>query len=143
MDPASVPLTWSAALTHWQWDTGAGLAVVVLGIGYGWVWRRGARDVLTAKHALCFAVGIVLFAAALRVMLLLIGFGYSRARLQAAPVFAADLACHQHRRFDRRRLVGHDVVLGPLIDAELEIAEAPSGLWWEHDPQLRDRMGRR
>jgi hypothetical protein len=26
------------------------------------------------------------------------------------------------------------------VDAEID-AE-PSGLWWEHDPQLRDRLGR-
>jgi cytochrome c oxidase assembly factor CtaG len=28
------------------------------------------------------------------------------------------------------------------VDAELESHDAPSGLWWESDPQLRDRMGR-
>jgi cytochrome c oxidase assembly factor CtaG len=28
------------------------------------------------------------------------------------------------------------------VDAELEMADEPSTLWWENDPQLRDRMGR-
>ena len=64
MDPASVPLTWSAALTHWQWDAGAVLAVIMLSIGYGQGWRRGPREVLTRKHAWCFGIGIVLLAAA-------------------------------------------------------------------------------
>ena len=29
-----------------------------------------------------------------------------------------------------------------IVDAELETAAAPSGLWWHNDPQLRDRWGR-
>jgi cytochrome c oxidase assembly factor CtaG len=29
------------------------------------------------------------------------------------------------------------------VDAELDMVEASSGLWWESEPQLRDRMGRR
>jgi len=35
MDPASVPLTWSTALTNWRWDSGAGLAIIGLSLGYG------------------------------------------------------------------------------------------------------------
>jgi hypothetical protein len=99
MEPA--PLTWSAALTHWQWDTWAVLAVIVLSLRYGRAWRR--CEALTRKHAWCFGITIVLL-----------------------RLFSAD---------ERERAT--------TVDAELEMAEAPSGLWWEHDPQLRDRMGRR
>jgi cytochrome c oxidase assembly factor CtaG len=291
MDPASVPLTWSVALTHWQWDTGAGLAVIVGSVGYGRAWRRGPREVLTRKHAWCFGIGTVLLAAATmsaigvydrtlfwvralqvlmllfvvpfflamgkpvsalrldravttpaarvlfhpattslamlatpwllyltpwyvaalrsgivagatRVLLLLIGFGYFYARLQTDPVprrysqlislvisivesigdgllgialwlgplIAADY--YAGRRWGPSMRVDQSIGAGILwivgdvlgvpfiivlmrlfsaderqrtttVDAELEMAEVPSGLWWEHDPQLRDRMGRR
>jgi hypothetical protein len=28
------------------------------------------------------------------------------------------------------------------VDAELDLSDEPSGLWWESDPQLRKRMGK-
>jgi cytochrome c oxidase assembly factor CtaG len=56
MTPASVPLTWSTALTSWRWDTGAALLIVVLGVGYAWAYRRG--DAVTAKSASSFAIGL-------------------------------------------------------------------------------------
>jgi cytochrome c oxidase assembly factor CtaG len=303
MNPASVPLTWSAALTQWRWDTGAALAIIVLSLGYGWAWRRCARDALTAKHAWCFGIGIALLgaatmsmigvydrtlfwvralqvllllfvipfflamgrpvtalrgslgpvgrtrldrlletsaarfaahpattsvamlatpwvlyltpwyvaslnigavAAATRVLLLLIGFGYFYARLQTDPVprrysqlislvisivesigdgllgivlwlgplIAADYYAGIGRQWGPSMRVDQSIGAGILwivgdvlgvpfiivlmrflsaderkrasaVDAELEKAEAPSGLWWESDPQLRDRMGRR
>lgn len=34
-------------------------------------------------------------------------------------------------------------VKAATVDAELEMGDEPSGLWWQNDPQLRDRMGRR
>jgi cytochrome c oxidase assembly factor CtaG len=303
MDPASVPLTWSVALTHWQWDTGAGLAIIVLSLGYAWSWRRCTRDVLAGKHAWCFGIGVALLgiatmsvigvydrtlfwvralqvllllfvipffvamgrpvtalrgslgpvgrtrldrsmetsaarfaahpattsvamlatpwllyltpwyvatlhyptvAAATRVLLLLIGFGYFYARLQTDPVphrysqlislvisivesigdgllgivlwlgplVAADYYTAVGRRWGPSMRVDQSIGAGILwilgdvlgvpfiivlmrffsadegrrakaVDAELEIAEAPSGLWWESDPQMRDRMRRR
>jgi len=36
MDPASVPLTRSAALTHWQWIVGAELAMTAAPVGLWW-----------------------------------------------------------------------------------------------------------
>jgi len=293
MDPASVPLTWSVALTHWQWDTGAGLAVIVLSLGYGWAWRRCPREALTTKQAWCFGVGVALLATATmsvigvydrtlfwvralqvllllfvipfflamgrpvtalrldravatpvarvlfhpattsvamlatpwllyltpwyvtslrndavaaltRVLLLLIGFGYFYARLQTDPVprrysqlislvisivesigdgllgivlwlgplIAADYYAGTGRQWGPSMRVDQSIGAGILwivgdvlgvafiivlmrffsaderkrattVDAALEMAEAPSGLWWENDPQLRNRMGRR
>jgi cytochrome c oxidase assembly factor CtaG len=56
MTPASVPLTWSTALTTWRWDTGAALVIVVLGVGYAWAYRRG--DSVAARSAWSFAIGL-------------------------------------------------------------------------------------
>jgi cytochrome c oxidase assembly factor CtaG len=289
MDPASVPLTWSAALTSWRLDTGAVLAICVLGLSYGWAWRRGR---VAGRHACCFAVGIALLAvatmsmigvydrvlfwvralqvllllfvipfflamgrpitalrldravatpaariifhpattsvamlatpwllyltpwyvatlqnaavaAATRVILLLVGFGYFYARLQTDPVprrysqlislvisivesigdgllgivlwlgplVAVDYYTRIGRQWGPSLRVDQSIGAGILwlvgdvlgvafivvlmrffsadetkraqtVDAELDMAEAPPGLWWENDPQLRDRMGR-
>ena len=256
MDPASVPLTWSVALTHWRWDTGAGLAVIVLSLGYGWAWRRCPREALTTKHAWCFGVGIALLATATmsvigvydrtlfwvralqvllllfvipfflamgrpvtalrldravatpvarvlfhpattsvamlatpwllyltpwyvtslrndavaaltRVLLLLIGFGYFYARLQTDPVprrysqlislvisivesigdgllwIVGDVLGVAFIIVIMRFFSTDERKLATSVDAELDMAEASSGLWWESDPQLRDRMGHR
>jgi hypothetical protein len=86
-------------------------------------------------------------------LLVLIGFGYFYARLQTDPV---------PRRYSQLislvisivesigdGLLGIVLWLGPLIavDAQLDNASedfaASTALWWENDPQLRDRMGRR
>jgi cytochrome c oxidase assembly factor CtaG len=56
MTPASVPLTWSTALTTWRWDTGAALVILVLSVGYAWAYRRG--DAVTARSAVSFAIGL-------------------------------------------------------------------------------------
>ncbi|GAC1410031.1 MAG: cytochrome c oxidase assembly protein [Mycobacterium sp.] len=56
MTPAIVPLTWSAALTTWRWDTGAALVILVLGGSYTWAYRRG--DSVTARYAWSFAIGL-------------------------------------------------------------------------------------
>jgi cytochrome c oxidase assembly factor CtaG len=56
MTPASVPLTWSTALTTWRWDTGAALVILVLGVGYAWAYRRG--DSVAARSAWSFAIGL-------------------------------------------------------------------------------------
>jgi cytochrome c oxidase assembly factor CtaG len=61
MHPATVPLTWSAALTQWRWDTGAAVLIVAAGVGYGRAWRRTR---VPGKNAWCFAIGMALLAAA-------------------------------------------------------------------------------
>ena len=102
-----------------------------------------------------------------RVVLLLIGFGYFYARLQADPVprhysqlLSLVISIVESIGDGLLWIVG-DVLgvafiivlmrffstderkLATSVDAELDMAEAPSGLWWENDPQLHDRMGRR
>jgi cytochrome c oxidase assembly factor CtaG len=66
MDPASMPLTWSTALTSWRWDSGAGLAIIGLSLGYGLAYRRAARrgDPVSPGNVWCFAIGIVVLVAA-------------------------------------------------------------------------------
>ncbi|MFG1933234.1 cytochrome c oxidase assembly protein [Mycobacterium sp. NPDC048908] len=59
MEPA--PLTWSSALTSWQWDSGAVVLIVAAGVGYGVAWRRRA---VTIRDASCFAAGLALLAVA-------------------------------------------------------------------------------
>ncbi len=283
------PLTWSSALTSWQWDTAAVMVIVAAGAGYGWAWRRCGREV-PSRSAWCFAVGLALWlvatmsmigvydrtlfwvralqvllllfvapfflamgrpvtvlrldrlvatsaarvvfhpattsvamlatpwllyltpwytaalqnqavAAATRILLSLVGFCYFYARLQTDPVprrysqlislvisiveslgdgllgivlwlgplIAADHYAARHwgpsMRVDQSIGAGILWLVGDAlgvpfiivlmkafsrderrtaatIDAELETADAPSGLWWENDPQLRDRMGR-
>jgi cytochrome c oxidase assembly factor CtaG len=62
MDPASVPLSWSTALTSWHWDTGAAVVIVAASVTYGWAWRRADP---TARRAVWwFVVGVVLVIAA-------------------------------------------------------------------------------
>ncbi len=58
MDPASLPLTWSTALSTWHWDSRAGATVVVVGIAYGWSLRRA--DASLRRHAWWFATGLAL-----------------------------------------------------------------------------------
>ena len=58
MDPASVPLTWSTALTSWHWDSGAAAIVAVLSIAFGWALRRA--DAGMRRHAWWFVTGVVL-----------------------------------------------------------------------------------
>jgi hypothetical protein len=99
---------------QWRWDTGAALATIVLSVGYGWAWRRSARDALTIKHAWCFGIGIVLW---------------------LGPLIAVDYYAGIGRQWGpSMRIVGDVLGVGFI---------ASSGLWWESDPQLRDRMGRR
>src|SRR5689334_19267917 len=59
MEPA--PLTWSSALTSWQWDSGAVVLTVAAGVGYGVAWRRRA---VTIGDASCFAAGLALLTVA-------------------------------------------------------------------------------
>ena len=285
MNPA--PLTWSSALTSWQWDSVAAVLIVGATVAYGRAWRRNA---VTAANAWCFALGMALtavatmsfvgvynrtlfwvgalqvllllfvvpffvamarpvtvlrwdrvvaapaarfvfhpvttsvamlatpwllyltpwymatlqnqaIAAATRVLLLLVGFGYYYARLQTDPVprrysqlislvisivesigdgllgivlwLGPVLAVNYYaaRQWGPSMRVDQSVGAGILwlvgdalgvvfivvlmrffsadekhraavVDAELETAEEPSGLWWQNDPQLRDRLGR-
>jgi cytochrome c oxidase assembly factor CtaG len=62
MDPATVPLSWSTALTTWHWDTGAALVVVVASVCYGWASRRAG--VPARRYAWWFFVGVALVIAA-------------------------------------------------------------------------------
>jgi cytochrome c oxidase assembly factor CtaG len=147
-------------------------------------------------------------AAATRMLLLLVGFGYFYARLQTDPVprrysqlislvisiiesigdgllgivlwlgplTAADYYAHVGRHWGPSPRVDQSIGAGILwivgdvlgvpfiivlmrmfsadekvhadaVDSELEsapdVSDASSGLWWENDPQLRERMGRR
>jgi cytochrome c oxidase assembly factor CtaG len=147
-------------------------------------------------------------AAATRMLLLLVGFGYFYARLQTDPVprrysqlislvisiiesiadgllgivlwlgplIAADYYAHVGRHWGPSMRVDQSIGAGILwivgdvlgvpfiivlmrmfsadekvhadaVDSELEsapdVSDASSGLWWENDPQLRERMGRR
>jgi hypothetical protein len=58
MDPASVPLSWSTALTSWQLDVGAVALTVAASVAYGWAWRRVAAG--ARRCAWWFAVGVAL-----------------------------------------------------------------------------------
>jgi cytochrome c oxidase assembly factor CtaG len=58
MDPASVPLSWSTALTGWHWDTGAAAVIVATSVAYGWARRRA--DATTRRCVWWFVVGVVL-----------------------------------------------------------------------------------
>jgi hypothetical protein len=75
--------------------------------------------------------------AATRMLLVLIGFGYFYARLQTDPV---------PRRYSQLISLVISIVEsigdGQLDNASEDFA-ATTALWWENDPQLRDRMGRR
>jgi cytochrome c oxidase assembly factor CtaG len=62
MNPVSVPLSWSTALTSWQWDTGAAVVIVAASVAYGLAWRR--TDAATRRHAWWFVVGVALVIAA-------------------------------------------------------------------------------
>jgi cytochrome c oxidase assembly factor CtaG len=62
MDPASVPLSWSTALTSWHWDTGAAVVIVAASVTYGWAWRRA--DATARRAVWWFVVGVVLVIAA-------------------------------------------------------------------------------
>jgi cytochrome c oxidase assembly factor CtaG len=289
MEPA--PLTWSSALTSWQWDGAAVVLIAAAGVGYAWARRRTA---VPARCAWCFAVGLVLIAvatmsfvgvydrtlfwvralqvllllfvvpffvamgrpvtvwrldrvvatpaarvvfhpattsvamlatpwllyltpwypatlhnnalaAATRLLLVLVGFGYYYARLQTdpvprrysqlislvisivesigdgllgivlwlGPVVAADYYARRQwgpsthvdqaigagilwlvgdalgvvfiivlMRFFRADEENRAAIVDAEVDAQLEMAEEPSGLWWQNDPQLRDRLGR-
>ena len=64
MNPATMPLTWSTALTSWRWDTAAAVLIVGLCVAYGWAWRRGGRDEATRANVYCFATGIAVLIAA-------------------------------------------------------------------------------
>lgn len=305
MDPATVPLTLSTALTSWRWDSAAVLLIVGLCVGYGWAWRRARHS--SMRDAWCFATGVALliaatmsaigvydrvlfwvralqvllllfvapfflavsrpvtvwrdalsgagrarldrllasqaaravvhpaatsvamlatpwllyltpwFVAALRhrvvgaateLLLLTVGFGYFYARLQTDPVprrysqlislvisivesigdgllgivlwlgplVAVDYYAHVGRQWGPSIRVDQSIGAGILwvvgdvlgvpfiivlmrmfsvdeqlhaeaVDAELEsvaeVSAAPTGLWWENEPQLQDRMGRR
>ncbi len=108
-------------------------------------------------------------AAATRMLLLLAGFGYFYARLQTDP---AHVGRHwgPSMRVDQsigagilwivgdvlgvpfiivlmRMFSADEKVHADAVDSELQsapdVSDASSGLWWENDPQLRERMGRR
>ena len=66
MDPATVPLTWSTALTSWRWDSGAALLIVGGCVAYVWAWRRAKRcsEPVTRGPVWCFAMGTALSIAA-------------------------------------------------------------------------------
>lgn len=63
MSAATVPLTWSTALTSWQPNGSAVAVALVGGLGYAWCHRR-ARPSLTRRHAVCCAVAVGLFVVA-------------------------------------------------------------------------------
>ena len=245
MDPATVPLTWSTALTSWRWDSAAALLVVGGCIAYGWALRRAARcsEPVTRGPVWCFAIAAALSIAAtmsmvgvydcvlfwvraLQVLLLLFVVPFflamsrpvtvlrgalgsaGRARLQTDPVprrysqlvslvisivesisdgllgivlwlgplIAVDYYAHVGRHWGPTLRVDQSIGAGILwivgdvlgvpfivvlmrlfsadekvhadaVDAQLDGASedfgATTALWWENDPQLRDRMGRR
>ncbi len=60
MTAATVPLTWSTALTSWQWNAGAVVFVLAVGLGYGRMYRHAGRVNLTRTNAWCFAVGVAM-----------------------------------------------------------------------------------
>jgi cytochrome c oxidase assembly factor CtaG len=141
MNPATVPLTWSTALTCWRWDSGAALLVslvisiiesigdgllgIVLWLGpliavdyYAHVGRQWGPSLHVDQSigaGILWLVGDVLGVLFIIVLM---------------RIFSADEKVH-----------------ADAVDTELESAPELSGgtsaLWWENDPQLRDRMGRR
>jgi cytochrome c oxidase assembly factor CtaG len=109
--------------------------------------------------------------AATRMLLVLVGFGYFYARLQTDPVprrysqlislvisivesigagilwlvgdvLGVPFIIVLMRMFSADEQVHADAVDAQLDDASEDFA-ATTALWWENDPQLRDRMGRR
>jgi cytochrome c oxidase assembly factor CtaG len=66
MDPATVPLTWSTALTSWQWDCAAALLIAGGCVAYVWAHRRTARcsEPVTRGPLWCFAIAAALSIAA-------------------------------------------------------------------------------
>lgn len=63
MSAATVPLTWSTALSSWQWNSTAVACALAGGVGYARCYRRaGAR--LTRANAACCAVAVGLFVVA-------------------------------------------------------------------------------
>lgn len=63
MSAATVPLTWSTALTSWRWSTSAAVVALVAAVGYARCYRT-ARPSLTRVNAACYAIGIGLFVVA-------------------------------------------------------------------------------
>ncbi|AFM15356.1 putative membrane protein [Mycolicibacterium chubuense NBB4] len=60
MTAATVPLTWSTALTSWQWNTGAAMFVLAVGFGYGRMYRKAEGGTLTRANAWYFGGGVAL-----------------------------------------------------------------------------------
>ena len=58
MNPATVPLTWSTALTSWRWDSAAAGVVVAAAVAYGWAWRRA--DATKRRYVWWFGIGLAL-----------------------------------------------------------------------------------
>jgi cytochrome c oxidase assembly factor CtaG len=58
MNPATVPLTWSTALTSWRWDSAAAVVVVAAAVAYGWAWRRA--DATKRRYIWWFGIGLAL-----------------------------------------------------------------------------------
>jgi cytochrome c oxidase assembly factor CtaG len=203
MDPAS-----------WRWDTGAAVVVVAASVTYGWAWRRADATALATPWLLYLtpwytaALQRAAVASATNALLLLIGFAYYYARLQADPVprrysqlislgisiveslgdgllgivlwlgplIAVDYYAHIDRHSGLSLRVDQSIGAGVLwllgdvlgvgfivvlmrffaaderkraavVDAELDRAkdseaQPVSGLWWDNDPQLRERMRR-
>lgn len=139
MNPASVPLTWSMALTSWRWDSGAALLVVGLGVGYGWACRRGTPRV-NSPRVWCFAIGIAVLVAATMSMIAVYDtvLFWVRALQVLLLLFVVPFIIVLMRFFS-----ADEKAKAATVDEELAVTDAPPGLWWESDPQLGERMGRR
>jgi cytochrome c oxidase assembly factor CtaG len=120
MDPASVPLTWSTALTSWRWDSVASLLIAGGCIAYVLARRRATRcsEPVAGGPVWCFAIAAALSIAAtmsmigvydrvlfwvraLQVLLLLLVVPFFLAMSRPVTVLRGALGSAGRQRLDR------------------------------------------
>jgi cytochrome c oxidase assembly factor CtaG len=120
MNAASVPLTWSTALTSWRLDGVASLLIVAGCIAYVLAWRRATRgsEPVTRGPVWCFAIavalsiaatmsmigvydGVLFWVRALQVLLLLLVVPFFLAMSRPVTVLRGALGSAGRQRLDR------------------------------------------
>ena len=134
------PLTGASLVQIWHPDLTSAAVIVLVAAAYAWCYRRrrsSERSVRPAEAG-CFGVGVVLWVLA---TISAIGAGVVWILGDVVGWPFVLLLMRALSRDERAHAVQVDAELDASEAAESESA-APSGLWWENDPQLRERFRR-